>query len=421
MRAARLALLCLPLLLLVSHASADETKRGYVSLYGDDSSEAIVGFIEGCAYTEDGKPRSPDIPIRTMVKRCGCLSDALRTKAVSVPDISAQRPDAMKVIRRCQTAADKYAARQEATPSPFQLPSGDWSAERVFYAYRGAEANQDAKFRKLPHRPEAGLPRVRIGLHAPRVDSGGVHRKETSEHEAREVTRCGLCEARRSRRVVGIYLRRAVTPLIGGTKSGPISERNIMTYITKPEPFWSLRRWLRRPSAYDPDARDESWFREEPWGETERLKAIGLAARGQRPEGYQPPTTKDELISRYAAGEFYFQGASLRNADLANVSLAYADLSHSNLMRADLSHSRLDGCDMTGVDIVQADLSHCELSEAIFRDAKVHGANFKGAQLADADFSGASGRPESFRGCLASGSKASWLPGERSKASGNGS
>ncbi|HWA74422.1 MAG TPA: toll/interleukin-1 receptor domain-containing protein [Polyangiaceae bacterium] len=147
-----------------------------------------------------------------------------------------------------------------------------------------------------------------------------------------------------------------------------------------------------------------------------------------------PPSNREDLRDRYAAGERAFAYANLGGADLSTLDLSEVDLSRANLRRAtlraanllhaDLSFSdvsfanlewvtleraKLDSADLnsaelrsanlrssdlTRVDLAKADLTDASLEEATLIRANLSGAtmrgvNLAGAQLQGADLSGA--------------------------------
>ena len=95
------------------------------------------------------------------------------------------------------------------------------------------------------------------------------------------------------------------------------------------------------------------------------------------PPGYKPPTSAEELLERYAAGERYFHGAKLAGACFREAKLDGVNLSH-----ADLS-----GSDFQMASLVGSCLRYALIDAFDFPEAETHtkAANFSGANLTKAD------------------------------------
>lgn len=85
------------------------------------------------------------------------------------------------------------------------------------------------------------------------------------------------------------------------------------------------------------------------------------------PLGYKPPTSAQELLERYAAGERYF---------------ARADLSDSSL-----SHMCLDSANLDGANFINARLIYISFRNASLREAVFHGTHFVQVSFEGADIS----------------------------------
>jgi len=108
-----------------------------------------------------------------------------------------------------------------------------------------------------------------------------------------------------------------------------------------------------------------------------------------RPKREISVTDAGELLKRYAAGGRNFQGADLREIQLAGANLQGANLIGSKLNNADLSYAKLDGAKLVIADLSGADLSHASLRKAKLMGAILRGANLSGADLSRADLSDA--------------------------------
>jgi hypothetical protein len=103
---------------------------------------------------------------------------------------------------------------------------------------------------------------------------------------------------------------------------------------------------------------------------------------------YSPPKSRDELLTRYAAGERSFVGSEL---DSINEGI-------------DLTGVILDGADFSDSWIV-ASFRDASLKGAIFRRANVKTCDFSGANLTDADFRDAPLEATKWSGAILSGCK----------------
>lgn len=105
---------------------------------------------------------------------------------------------------------------------------------------------------------------------------------------------------------------------------------------------------------------------------------------------YHPPKSREELLTRYAAGERLFAGAEL-DADMVPGG----------------------SIDLTGEILDRADFSECWLA-GFFRNASLRGATFRraniktcdlGADLTNADFTDAAIEAAIWRGAIVNGTK----------------
>ena len=116
----------------------------------------------------------------------------------------------------------------------------------------------------------------------------------------------------------------------------------------------------------------------------------------REPEGYFAPTGAEELLDRYRAGERFFEGAQLQEAQLERcqlekVNLCCADLSEANARRAVffgvdfanatcagmwLDHAQLFQCSFANVDLRSVSLYGTQVAFVSFFGAKVNGAPF---------------------------------------------
>jgi uncharacterized protein YjbI with pentapeptide repeats len=116
---------------------------------------------------------------------------------------------------------------------------------------------------------------------------------------------------------------------------------------------------------------------------------------------YQPPTSRDELERRYAAGERRFPGTELSDANLSGIKLDGADFEKwSWFSSTDFSGASLRGTSFRECHLKCADFSNADLKGAIFEFAaiesiratgavvdgvKAKGATFYGCELAEGD------------------------------------
>ena len=109
----------------------------------------------------------------------------------------------------------------------------------------------------------------------------------------------------------------------------------------------------------------------------------------------KPPTSAEELLGRYAAGERSFRGAELRDADLRRANLHGADLRDADLLGAHLHGANLQKVNLCGADLVEAtldgaDLRGARLKRAMLNAASLISADLRGAELPDAELQDAS-------------------------------
>jgi uncharacterized protein YjbI with pentapeptide repeats len=100
------------------------------------------------------------------------------------------------------------------------------------------------------------------------------------------------------------------------------------------------------------------------------------------PLNYRSPTTAEEVLSRYQAGERYFPntelpvGSSLARSILAGSDFKGSWLSEVDFQSADLRHVCFDES-----NVKLSDFRHADLSDASFRGSALCGATFAGAKL----------------------------------------
>ena len=104
---------------------------------------------------------------------------------------------------------------------------------------------------------------------------------------------------------------------------------------------------------------------------------------------YQPPTTREELIRRYARGERTFPDIDLCDADLSGVMLDGADFA---------PFSWFSDTDFSGASLRGTSFRSCNVKCATFRDADLAGANFEEAAIESIDLEGAALDGTSFVG-----------------------
>lgn len=106
------------------------------------------------------------------------------------------------------------------------------------------------------------------------------------------------------------------------------------------------------------------------------------------------PSSAEELLRRYAAGERDFFGAHLTGAHLAGVSLIGGHLPNANLREANLQDAQLAGAylaaaNLTGANLQDARLNGARLNGAHLEGANLSGANLEGTNLTEANLTGA--------------------------------
>ena len=87
---------------------------------------------------------------------------------------------------------------------------------------------------------------------------------------------------------------------------------------------------------------------------------------------YQPPTSAEELLSRYAAGERYFPEADMPDG---------SDFSKAHLAGAVLERCWLSDANFTGADLRRVSFRGTNLKCADFRDANLEGSIWTGASV----------------------------------------
>jgi len=122
---------------------------------------------------------------------------------------------------------------------------------------------------------------------------------------------------------------------------------------------------------------------------------------------YHPPKSREELLTRYAAGERSFVGAELDldmvpggSIDLSGEILDGADFSecwftgsfrNASLRGATFRNANVKCCDFTGADLTNADFTDAAMEAATWRDAILNGTKFGdpslyGVRLTEAQF-----------------------------------
>jgi uncharacterized protein YjbI with pentapeptide repeats len=111
---------------------------------------------------------------------------------------------------------------------------------------------------------------------------------------------------------------------------------------------------------------------------------------GGRPPGYEPPTSAEELLSRYAAGERFFSGADipdgacfsggvLKGAVLEDAWLSCADFRGADLQEVSFRRSNVKMSNFTDADLRGASFQDASVEAAEFTSAKLDGVSFEGA------------------------------------------
>jgi uncharacterized protein YjbI with pentapeptide repeats len=98
----------------------------------------------------------------------------------------------------------------------------------------------------------------------------------------------------------------------------------------------------------------------------------------EKPPGYKPPESAEELLERYEAGERYFEKAALAGADLANATLNGANFTHADLSGANLHRTCLKYAHLLGTALAQAVLTDAFIDSANFALASLDSANLNG-------------------------------------------
>jgi uncharacterized protein YjbI with pentapeptide repeats len=113
-----------------------------------------------------------------------------------------------------------------------------------------------------------------------------------------------------------------------------------------------------------------------------------------RPDGYQPPTSVEELLARYAIGKRYFEETDLPDgSSLVGATLAGANLRRSFMFNADFS----------GADLRGAIIESCNIKCGRFRDANLEGSSLRHCAVESTEWDGANLEGVSFEGCTAYG------------------
>lgn len=99
---------------------------------------------------------------------------------------------------------------------------------------------------------------------------------------------------------------------------------------------------------------------------------------------HKPPTSANELLERYGAGERDFARAKLQRAQLPG-----ANLSGARLTGAELANANLQGANLIGANLGDATLTRANLRSAALRAAGLRAADLRGADLRDAELHGA--------------------------------
>jgi uncharacterized protein YjbI with pentapeptide repeats len=102
----------------------------------------------------------------------------------------------------------------------------------------------------------------------------------------------------------------------------------------------------------------------------------------EEPTDYKPPTSKEELLRRYASGERYFAESDLPDeTDLGGVNLEGANLERSWLFGVNFSRANLRGVSFRESNIKCADFRLADLEGATFEGAAVESLLLEGANL----------------------------------------
>lgn len=110
------------------------------------------------------------------------------------------------------------------------------------------------------------------------------------------------------------------------------------------------------------------------------------------PEGYEPPTSAEELLERYAAGERYFAGADLSSAkfELCRAKFETGPHDYLDLREVNLHHANLDRVDLRRSTLVKSDLRSASFVGANLHRVDLRGVDLGRAQLIATDLRGAS-------------------------------
>ena len=109
-----------------------------------------------------------------------------------------------------------------------------------------------------------------------------------------------------------------------------------------------------------------------------------------QPSHYKPPTSREELVRRYASGERSFPETDLSDADLTRVTLDGASFeSFSWFFDANFDGASLRGTCFRECNVKCASFRLADLTGASFELAAVEAADFSEAKLEGARFVGA--------------------------------
>src|SRR6267143_2148787 len=106
---------------------------------------------------------------------------------------------------------------------------------------------------------------------------------------------------------------------------------------------------------------------------------------------YEPPSSAEELIRRYAQGERYFGHSDLPDrTNLTGVQLEGSNLERSWFHSANFSRANLRGVNFSECNVKCVDFSDADLEGANFAGAAVESLLLDGANLKGVNFAGAS-------------------------------
>lgn len=105
---------------------------------------------------------------------------------------------------------------------------------------------------------------------------------------------------------------------------------------------------------------------------------------------YRPPTTREELLARYACGERYFAWMELpENTDLSGVTLEGAIFDNGMLSDITFHHANLRNTSFRSANVKCADFRYSTLVNANFAGASIEAIDLYQAHIEGAHFQSA--------------------------------